>query len=110
MSNFNALVETLLMEMPYVEVEQDGKTFPFDLELEKYAKDLEGFEDLLRDIFQGKEVKDKYGNVIHLTTHEDKIHFIKSLQDSKVVEMFLQKYHNTDLTHIAQDIIKAPIK
>jgi hypothetical protein len=102
--SYNEIYKSLITEMPYVDVIQDGEHTKFDLELEKYVHDLEGFKELIRTILQSGTVKDKYGNVIHLTSHEENMKFLSSLSDSKIVDMFLNKYHNTTLINIVRSL------
>jgi len=101
---FNDLYESLLMEMPYVDVVQHGEHIKFDMELEKYARNLEGFKALLKRILNSESVPDKYGNVIHISGHDEKLNFLKSLGSSSMVEMFLSKYHNTTLLDIVKSL------
>ena len=104
MSKFNELYEGLLMEMPYVDVQQHGETIKFDLELEKYAHDLDGLKDVLRSVLQDGTVTDKYGNTIHLTTHDERMSFLSELADNDTVKLFLKKYHNTTLVNVVNSI------
>jgi hypothetical protein len=101
---FDEQYESLIMEMPYVDVVQHGEHTKFDLELEKYAKDLEGFKNLLRNILNDGTVTDKYGSQIHLTDHDERVEFLSSLKDSSIVQMFLKKYHNTTLLDIVRSL------
>jgi hypothetical protein len=102
--SFNDICESLLMEMPYVDVVQHGEHIKFDMELEKYARDLEGFKSILRNILNSGSVSDKYGNTIHLEGHEEKLKFLTSLGNSSIVSMFLTKYHNTTLVEVVKSL------
>jgi hypothetical protein len=102
--SFNDLYESLLMEMPYVDVVQHGEHIKFDMELEKYAHDLKGFKSVLRNILNSGSITDKYGNTIHLEGHEEKLNFLKSLGNSSMVGMFLTKYHNTTLVEVVKSL------
>jgi len=104
MSKFNSLYEALIMEMPYVDVEQDGETIKFDLELEKYAHDLDGFKAILSKLLHDGTVTDKYGNTINLTTHDERLNFLKTLNNNDVVNLFLTKYHKTNLVNLVNSI------
>jgi hypothetical protein len=92
------------MEMPYVNVVQHGENIKFDMELEKYAHDLEGFKAILRHILNSETISDKYGNEILLSGHDEKLKFLTSLNDTSFVNMFLSKYHNTTLLNVVKDL------
>jgi hypothetical protein len=83
--NFEPLVEQILCEMPYIEVGEDI----FDLEMEKYAKDKNKFVQKLKSILQGNKHTDKYGNVIHLTTPQQKQEFAKKINLNLMIKGFL---------------------
>jgi hypothetical protein len=83
--NFETLVEQVLCEMPYIEVGEDI----FDLEMEKYAKDKNKFVQKLKSILQGNKHTDKYGNVIHLTTPQQKQEFAKKINLNLMIKGFL---------------------
>jgi GR25 family glycosyltransferase involved in LPS biosynthesis len=83
--NFETLVEQILWEMPYIEVGNDI----FDLEMEKYAKDKNKFVQKLKNILQGNKHTDKYGNVIHLTTPQQKQEFAKKVNLNLMIKGFL---------------------
>jgi hypothetical protein len=83
--NFETLVEQVLCEMPYIEVGNDI----FDLEMEKYAKDKNKFVQKLKSILQGNKHTDKYGNVIHLTTPQQKQEFAKKVNLNLMIKGFL---------------------
>lgn len=104
MNKFDTLVNKLLMEIPYIDVEQHGTLTKFDLELEKYAKDLDGFKKMLKNVLQNGTVTDKYGDAIHFDTHEERVKFIESLGRDSMVKMFLKKYHNTTLVDVMNSI------
>jgi hypothetical protein len=83
--NFQALVEQVLWEQPYIEIGKDI----FDLEIEKYAKDKNKFVQKLKSILQGNKHTDKYGNVIHLTTPQQKQEFAKKVNLNLMIKGFL---------------------
>jgi len=83
--NFETLVEQILCEMPYIEVGEDI----FDLEMEKYAKNKNKFVQKLKSILQGNKHTDKYGNVIHLTTPQQKQEFAKKVNLNLMIKGFL---------------------
>ena len=83
--NFKTLVEQILCEMPYIEVGKDI----FDLEMEKYAKNKNKFVQKLKGILQGNKHTDKYGNVIHLTTPQQKQEFAKKINLNLMIKGFL---------------------
>jgi hypothetical protein len=83
--NFETLVEQILCEMPYIEVGEDI----FDLEMEKYAKNKDKFVQKLKSILQGNKYTDKYGNVIHLTTPQQKQEFAKKINLNLMIKGFL---------------------
>lgn len=104
MNRFDSLYESLLLEMPYIEIEQEGKKVRFDLELERYTKDLDGFKHLIDILLHNGEISDKYGNHLHLLTHEDRVEFARTLHDDPVVRLFLKKYHNTNILEILKEL------
>ena len=104
MGSFDKLYESLLLEMPYINVRQHGETIKFDLELEKYAHDLDGLKDVLRSVLQDGTVTDKYGDTIHLTTHDERMGFLSELTENDTVKLFLKKYHNTTLVNVVNSI------
>jgi hypothetical protein len=83
--NFDKLVEQILCEMPYLEI---GNTV-FDLEMEKFAKDREGFLAKLKSILRGDKHTDKYGNTIQLTIPEQKQEFLKKIKLNLIIKGFL---------------------
>lgn len=84
-NSFDALVEQVLCEMPYVEVSNQI----FDLEVEKYKNTPEVFVQKLKSILSGKKHVDKYGNVMQLATPEQKTHFLKFIKNNVLVQSFL---------------------
>jgi hypothetical protein len=83
--NFETLVEQVLCEMPYIEVGKDM----FDLEMEKYVKNKKQFVQKLKSILQGNKHTDKYGNVIHLTTPQQRQEFAKKVNLNLMIKGFL---------------------
>ena len=83
--DFKTLVEQVLCEMPYIEVGEDI----FDLEMEKYANDKKRFIQKLKSILQGNKHTDKYGNVILLTTPQQKQEFAKKINLNLMIKGFL---------------------
>ena len=71
--------------MPYIEVGEDV----FDLEMEKYTKDKKKFVAKLKSILQGNKHADKYGNIIHLTTPQQKQEFAKKINLNLMIKGFL---------------------
>ena len=80
-----------LTEMPYLFANnKDG----FDIELEQYAT-FEQLNQRLKEILSGVEVKDKYGNVLQLSTPESKEIFINDLVETNspnFIEWVLNKF------------------
>ena len=66
-----------LMCMPYILKPSENRKDMFDLQVE----DMTGQEmlDYLEDIFEGRLLKDKYGNTIQLKTPEEKYLFSKDI-------------------------------
>lgn len=83
--DFKTLVEQVLCEMPYIEVGEDI----FDIEMEKYANDKKLFIQKLKSILQGNKHTDKYGNVILLTTPQQKQEFAKKINLNLMIKGFL---------------------
>jgi hypothetical protein len=71
--------------MPYIEVGNDV----FDLEMERYARDKKQFVQKLKSILQGNKHTDKYGNIIHLTTPQQKQEFAKKVNLNLMIKGFL---------------------
>ena len=71
--------------MPYLEI---GNTI-FDLEIEKFAKNKEGFFAKLKSMLAGDKHTDKYGNTIQLTTTEQKQEFLKKIKLNLMIKDFL---------------------
>jgi len=82
---FEKLVEELLNEMPYIEVSNQI----FDLEMEKYKGKPEKFVQKLKNILQGNKYVDKYGNIIQLTTPEQKEEFLKKIKLNIMIKGFV---------------------
>lgn len=77
----------LLQEMPYY----TGTTNQiFDLELEKYAEDVDGLRARIQKIFAGEPVTDKYGSVIQLKDPADKNSFLDFLLFSHQIQVYLR--------------------
>jgi hypothetical protein len=95
----------ILNERPYIEVPEHGGAELFDIELEKYSKDLSGLKAVLYNILIGKPTTDKYGNTIQLKTHEEKVDFIKHINDDSEAQLFFQKYHpETSFIKLVQEL------
>ena len=99
---FDRLVESILLEMPYIHLDLPSGEVDFDLELELYRNNLDGFVHLLKSILSSIEVVDKYGDKLHLPESERE-YFISVLRDDQTLGMFLKKYHNTDINKILVD-------
>jgi len=74
-----------LIEMPWLKVH--GKDF--DLELENFTSNTD-FIEFLSEIFSGKQVTDKFGNVLQLRGLSDKQNFIDSLYDNSLFKILLK--------------------
>lgn len=96
MTKFQNLYESLLLEMPHISFEMNGKHFDFDLELEKHQKDWYGLVRLMHNILGSKSVKDKYGNVLSLSTREEKETFIEELRNNPMFNAFIKRFYNKD--------------
>ena len=82
---FDALVEQLLNEMPYIEVSNQI----FDLEMENFKGKPEKFVQKIQSILQGDKYTDKYGNTIQLITPEEKDLFRKKIKLNLMIKGFL---------------------
>lgn len=71
--------------MPYIEVSNQI----FDLEMEKYKGKPEKFVQKLKSILQGNKHVDKYGNIIQLTTPEQKEEFLKKIKLNIMIKGFV---------------------
>jgi hypothetical protein len=72
-----------ISEMPYIKWQQ-SKDNLFDVEEEKMSKETKDFIKIIKDLFNGKKHKDKYGNIIQLKSDNDKKEFLKSLLDPEI--------------------------
>lgn len=82
---FDALVEQLLNEMPYIEISNQI----FDLEMENYKSKPEKLVQKIQSILQGDKHTDKYGNTIQLVTPEEKELFRKKIKLNLMIKGFL---------------------
>lgn len=101
MSKFDHLVTRLLTEMPYIPAgidvdEEHPETWDkvFDIELEKYSKDLNGLLELFKDYLQGHPIEDKHGNILQTNDHDEKYAFMHRVITNDYFLAFLRKYHN----------------
>ena len=105
MTKFQNLYESLLLEMPHISFVLQGKHFDFDLELEKHQKDWFGLVRLMHNILASNSVKDKYGNVLNLSTREEKEAFVEELRSNLMFNTFIKRFYNKtfddllDLSH-----------
>jgi hypothetical protein len=98
--NFNQLVESLLLEMPWLDFEANGKQFIIDLEMEKYLMNQneqkhyswERLFSVLVTILDGKQYTDKRGDQILLSTPEEKNAFIKSLNKDMIFDSYKRRF------------------
>jgi len=100
MSKFQNLYESLLLEMPHISFEKNGKHFDFDLELEKHQKDWYGLVRLMHNILGSNSVKDKYGNVLSLQTPEEKEAFVEELRNNPMFTTFIKRFYNKDFNDL----------
>jgi DNA-binding transcriptional regulator WhiA len=92
----------LLREMPYYENE-DGDIY--DLEMELYKEDLEGFRQKLLDILKGNKQTDKRGNTLILKSEEDIKTFLNWLSTNNQVLMFLKMRHQVNPIEFIDNIV-----
>jgi hypothetical protein len=78
---FDKLVEQLLTEMPYIEINNQI----IDLEVEKYKNNPEEFVQLLKRIINGEKVIGGHGSIMHLTTPEEKQDFLKKIKLNYII-------------------------
>jgi DNA-binding transcriptional regulator WhiA len=93
----------LLREMPYYENE-DGDIY--DLEMELYKEDLEGFRNKLLNILKGNKQTDKRGNALVLKSEEDIKTFLNWLSTDNQVLMFLKMRHQVNPIEFIDNIIR----
>jgi hypothetical protein len=92
----------LLREMPYYENEEGGI---YDLEMELYKKDLEGFRNKLLDILKGNKQTDKRGNSLILKSEEDIKTFLNWLSNSNEILLFLKVRHKVNPIEFIDNIV-----
>ena len=90
--------EEILNEMPYINTVGDEY---FDLEIEKYKDNFQGFLTKVKSIVMGiQNVETTHNTTIELSTAQEVDNFIKQLKDNKMVMLYvwnefinwLQKY------------------
>ena len=79
--NFNTLVEQILCEMPYIEINKQI----VDLEVEKYKNTPEQFVKILKNILQGNPHTDKYGNLFQLNNTKEQQEFLKKIKLNYII-------------------------
>ena len=77
----------LLNEMPWFVSDKDGKEF--DLELENFTGGG-SFVYWLKDVFEGKEVEDHFGNKLKLSTLDEKVTFAKALSNNSIFKGYIE--------------------
>ena len=87
-----------LKEMPYINY---GNHEIIDLQLEDFKGKPEELLDLIMSILKGKEYRDKYDNLIKLTSEKEKKDFIKALQNNPYFYNFIKK----DFTRIEEKLL-----
>jgi hypothetical protein len=93
----------LLREMPYYENEEGNI---YDLEMELYKEDLEGFRNKLLNILKGNKQTDKRGNTLVLNSEEDIKTFLNWLSTDNQVLMFLKIRHQVNPIEFIENIIR----
>ena len=92
----------LLREMPYYENEEGDI---YDLEMELYKEDLEGFRNKLLNILKGNKQTDKRGNTLVLNSEEDIKTFLNWLSTNNQVLMFLKMRHQVNPIEFIDNIV-----
>jgi len=92
----------LLREMPYYENEEGDI---YDLEMELYKEDLEGFRQKLLDILKVNKQTDKRGNTLILKSEEDIKTFLNWLSTNNQVLMFLKMRHQVNPIEFIDNIV-----
>ena len=94
MTKFQKIYESVLLEMPHISFELGGENYCFDLELENHTRDWYGLLRLIHNLLGSNAVKDKYGNVLELDTHDKKTAFLEELRENPTFNLFLKKHYN----------------
>jgi hypothetical protein len=97
---FNQLVETLLLEMPWLDFKVGNNRFAIDLEMEKYlikqnntkTYDWNALIKVISSIVEGNKYVDKRGDSIQLTTSEEKQAFINALKNDMIFDSYKRKF------------------
>lgn len=95
---FDKLVESLLLEMPWLDFKSDDKQFAIDLEMEKYFNrdekkfNWESFLSILVKILNSEEYTDKRNEKIQLTTDAEKEKFISTLKGDMIFDSYRRKF------------------
>jgi hypothetical protein len=97
---FDQIIEQLLLEMPWLDFEINGKQISIDLEMEKYLirqdnqkiYDWKNLFTILVKILNGDLYTDKRGDSIQLTTPEEKEAFINALKSDMIFDSYRRKF------------------
>ena len=92
----------LLREMPYFETENGDI---YDLEMELYKDDLEGFRQKILDLLKGKKLTDKRGNSLWLQTEKQLGSFLSWLSTDNQVLLFLKMRHQVSPKEFIDNIV-----
>ena len=84
------IIRKYLTEMPYIRYGKAPEDI-IDLELELKRNPWK-FVRFMISIFNGKEVKDKYGNIIHLQTAREKEKFANEIRNNSQYIWYINKY------------------
>jgi hypothetical protein len=94
----------LLREMPYYETPEGDI---YDIEMELYVSDLEGFRNKLLSILKGEKLTDKRGNSIQLTTEPHIQEFLNWLSSDSQILLFLKMRHKiSDPISFINDLVE----
>lgn len=86
---FDQLVESLLLEMPHIAFNSNGKVLKIDLKMEDFQNDYEGFLNHFLDLYN------KSGSA--------KNDFVNELKDNKIFNLWLEKLFQIDFEKFQQD-------
>lgn len=84
------IIKKYITELPHIRYGKDPEDI-IDLELELKRNPWK-FVRFMISIFNGKPVRDKYGNEIHLQTAREKEKFAKEIKANNQYMWYIQKY------------------
>lgn len=99
MNEFDNYVDSLLMELPYVDY-----ISKFDFRLED-KQDVNEFIESLKNVLNGGEERDNKGNLLYFENPEQKLFFLKNLFKDPIIRRWMTSLPNDESKKI-KDFLK----